>query len=86
MAPTVYRDEDGKDHLVYLSLRDGHTNVYRQSLSNGAFPAGYHQVTWTGRDASGRAVPSGIPIARLVTPQYTKSIMACPELGEGWCC
>ena len=44
------------------------------NLSNGAFPAGYHQVTWTGRDALGRAIPSGIYIARLVTPEYTKSI------------
>ena len=35
---------------------------------------GYHQVVWRGRDARGRSLPSGVYIARLVTPQYTKSI------------
>ncbi|UCD37870.1 MAG: T9SS type A sorting domain-containing protein [Fidelibacterota bacterium] len=35
---------------------------------------GYHQVLWNGRDGSGRGVPSGIYIARLVTPEYSKSI------------
>jgi hypothetical protein len=35
---------------------------------------GYHQVQWDSRDASGREVPSGICVARLVTPEYTKSI------------
>ena len=32
VAPTVYRDAEGQDHLVYLSSRDGYTNVYRQNL------------------------------------------------------
>ncbi|UCD38624.1 MAG: T9SS type A sorting domain-containing protein, partial [Fidelibacterota bacterium] len=36
--------------------------------------AGYHQVQWNGIDARGRAVTSGLYIARLVTPEYTKSI------------
>jgi hypothetical protein len=35
---------------------------------------GYHHVQWDGRDAGGRQVPSGIYIARLVTPEYSKSI------------
>ncbi len=34
----------------------------------------YHQVTWNGRTAHGMDVPTGIYIARLVTPQYTRSI------------
>ena len=29
---------------------------------------------WNGRDSSGRQVPSGIYIARLVTPEYSKMI------------
>ena len=37
-------------------------------------PAGYHDIVWNGRDKAGRAVPTGIYIARLVTPEYTKSI------------
>ena len=36
--------------------------------------AGYHQVIWNGKTATGREVPSGIYIARLVTPEYRKSI------------
>lgn len=35
---------------------------------------GYYQVVWQGRDASGRSIPSGVYIARIVTPKYTKSI------------
>ncbi|MCH7938725.1 MAG: choice-of-anchor J domain-containing protein, partial [Candidatus Marinimicrobia bacterium] len=44
------------------------------SLSSGQMPAGYHQVRWNGRDRFGRSVPSGTYIARLITPDYTKSI------------
>ncbi len=36
--------------------------------------AGYHQVQWGGKDPTGRSVPSGIYIARLVTPEYSRSI------------
>ena len=36
--------------------------------------AGYHSVVWDGKAAIGGEAPSGIYIARLVTPQYTKSI------------
>lgn len=35
---------------------------------------GYYQVVWQGRDVRGRSLPSGVYIARLVTPEYTKSI------------
>ncbi len=43
-------------------------------LVGGYLEPGYHEVMWDGRDANGRSVPSGIYIARLVTPEYTKSI------------
>ena len=36
--------------------------------------AGYHQAIWDGRTASGREVPTGLYIARLITPEYTRSI------------
>ncbi len=36
--------------------------------------AGYHLLDWDGRDAHGCGLPSCIYIARLSTPEYTKSI------------
>ena len=35
---------------------------------------GYHRAIWDARDHTGRAMPTGIYIARLTTPGYTKSI------------
>ncbi|MCH8837957.1 MAG: T9SS type A sorting domain-containing protein, partial [Candidatus Marinimicrobia bacterium] len=43
-------------------------------LADGGYLAGYHQVAWDGRNASGRLLPSGIYIARLTTPGYSNSI------------
>jgi len=43
-------------------------------LVKGHMEPGYHQVTWNSKTADGRAVPSGIYIARLASPEYTKSI------------
>ena len=43
-------------------------------LVDGFQPPGYHQVMWDGRTENGRKIPSGVYIARLVTPEYTKSI------------
>ncbi|MFB0516682.1 MAG: T9SS type A sorting domain-containing protein, partial [Candidatus Neomarinimicrobiota bacterium] len=43
-------------------------------LVDGHTEPGYHQVKWNGRDKNGTELPSGIYIARLVTPEYTKSI------------
>ncbi len=35
---------------------------------------GYHRIVWNARDNAGRAIPTGIYITRLVTPEYSKSI------------
>lgn len=43
-------------------------------LVDGDMEPDYHQTVWNGRDATNREVPSGIYIARLVTPEYSKSI------------
>jgi hypothetical protein len=43
-------------------------------LVDGNLEAAYHTVMWQGRNASGMDVPSGVYIARLITPKYTKSI------------
>ena len=43
-------------------------------LADSNFQPGYHQLVWWSTDAAERDVPSGLYIARLVTPDYTKSI------------
>ena len=43
-------------------------------LSEGRREPGYHRIVWDALDAAGREVPTGMYIARLVTPAYTKSI------------
>ncbi len=43
-------------------------------LVTGQMEAGYHSVTWDGREATGRSVPTGLYIARMVTPAYSHTI------------
>ncbi len=44
------------------------------AIVNESMVAGYHRLAWNGRSDSGQLLPSGIYIARLVTPEYNKSI------------
>lgn len=44
------------------------------TINEGLLQPGYHEYVWNGRDSQGREMSSGIYIARLVTPEYTKSI------------
>ncbi|MBA7609615.1 hypothetical protein ES703_16806 [subsurface metagenome] len=43
-------------------------------LADGRREAGYHQIVWNGRDNRGRELPTGLYIARMVTPEFTRSI------------
>ena len=43
-------------------------------LVDGYLGPGYHQTVWNGQTAANRPLPSGIYIARLVTPEFTRSI------------
>jgi hypothetical protein len=43
-------------------------------LVRGRVEAGYQQIVWNGRTVSGREVPSGIYIARMITAKYHKSM------------
>ncbi|MFC1583780.1 FlgD immunoglobulin-like domain containing protein [Candidatus Neomarinimicrobiota bacterium] len=44
------------------------------TLLEGMMEPGSHQVVWNSKDQEGRSVPAGIYVARMVTPQYAKSI------------
>jgi len=44
------------------------------TIANESMNAGYHRMNWNGRDKRGQQVPSGIFIAILVTPEYSRSI------------
>ncbi|MCH8838773.1 MAG: leucine-rich repeat domain-containing protein, partial [Candidatus Marinimicrobia bacterium] len=43
-------------------------------LHHGWLSAGGYSIIWKGQDSAGRYVPSGIYIARLTAPSYTKSV------------
>ena len=43
-------------------------------LVDGIQPPGHHQIKWDGKANLGRQIPSGIYIARLVAPKFTKSL------------
>ncbi len=44
------------------------------NLVNQRQAAGYHELVWNGKTATGGAVPSGVYIALMRTPTFTKSI------------
>ncbi|MCK4579188.1 MAG: T9SS type A sorting domain-containing protein, partial [Candidatus Marinimicrobia bacterium] len=43
-------------------------------LVEGQMPAAYHRLTWNGLTSDGKPAPTGVYIARLVTPSHTESI------------
>ncbi len=45
-----------------------------RTLVTGMQQPGYESFVWDGRNTAARQVPSGIYIARLMTPEYSKSI------------
>ena len=55
-------------------------------LVDGYMEVGYQQAQWDGRDQSCHNFPSGIYIARLVTPKYTKSIKMLLSRRMRGCC
>ncbi|GAJ10912.1 unnamed protein product, partial [marine sediment metagenome] len=70
---TTIRFELPKAAKVYLVIYDilGRevTRLKQEQLG-----AGYHQVLWNSRDRAGRDLASGIYFARLVTPEYSKTM------------
>ncbi|MBA7481166.1 hypothetical protein ES707_16636 [subsurface metagenome] len=70
---TTIRFELPKETKVYLVIYDilGRevTRLKQEHLD-----AGYHQVIWDSRDRAGRDLASGIYFARLVMPEYSKTM------------
>jgi aminopeptidase N len=61
---------------VTLTLYDARGRLVVE-LADSELPAGRHAIRWDGRDASGRAMPSGTYLARLVTaggPAQSRSL------------
>jgi photosystem II stability/assembly factor-like uncharacterized protein len=70
---TTIRYELPKGTMVRLVVYDLQGQEVAR-LIDGYQQLGLHEAVWDGRDADGRALPSGIYIARLVVPAYSKSI------------
>lgn len=69
--PTATIDfETSRDGHVELQVLDLRGRLVA-TITKGVRPAGQHRCTWNGRDASGRAVASGVYGARLVAPGGT---------------
>ncbi|MCH7574478.1 MAG: T9SS type A sorting domain-containing protein [Candidatus Marinimicrobia bacterium] len=58
---------------LYLTIYDlAGREVSRPA--EGYHKAGYHTITWNGRDINGATLPSGVYVARMVSPGFSKSI------------
>ena len=71
-ARTVIRFVTPLAGLVQASVYDPAGRSVR-SLSNGILAAGVHDLSWDGRDDSGRAVPGGVYLVRVSTAEGTTS-------------
>jgi hypothetical protein len=65
---TTLRFELARDTTVDLEIFDPAGRLIRTLLTGRAFAAGEHRLRWDGRDDRGRAVGSGVYLARLVGP------------------
>jgi flagellar hook assembly protein FlgD len=71
-ASTVLRFQLAAEGPVSLQVFDVAGRLVT-TLADGTFPAGIHEVPWTGRDDGGRRVQSGVYFYRLQTPGYAKT-------------
>ena len=66
----IHLPAEGRARLEILDV----TGRRVRMLAEGEMPAGRHQLTWDGRDGSGRAAPAGVYIVRLETGSLTRSL------------
>ena len=72
-SSTAFHFDLPRANRVELSVYDL-SGCKTTTLAEGYRPVGRHRVIWDGRASEGEELPSGIYIARLVTPEYSKSI------------
>lgn len=62
-----------RESFVTLTLHDVSGRRVRTLLREAPLPAGRHELAWEGRDDSGRALPSGVYLARLHDGRHSRS-------------
>ena len=72
-ASTTFKFEIPKESSVNMTIYDVLGREVTR-LVESRLERGYHQIVWNGRAHDGTDMPSGIYIARLVTPTYTGSV------------
>jgi len=75
-GPLSVRFDLPADEQVELAMFDVSGRQVRM-LAKGSFGAGRHDVTWDGRDESGRVTPPGVYLARLkgTRTQETRTVV-----------
>ena len=69
---TLIRFELPRAGEVTIEVFDVDGRTLRVLLS-GSLPAGYHEVSWDGRDTSGRGLPTGVYLYRLRANGYSET-------------
>ena len=58
---------------VSLKIYDATGRVVK-TIVNGKMPEGYHQIEWDNKDESGKAVPAGVYVLRVVTNSKSETM------------
>jgi flagellar hook assembly protein FlgD len=70
---TVLRYYLPQADLVLMQIYDSRGREVSR-LADHQMDAGYHQITWQGKAADGRELPSGLYIVRLMTSRRATSV------------
>ena len=61
----------GKDELVSLNIFDIQGRLVISLINNSNYPAGFHNISWDGKNTIGTQVPSGMYLYKLVSENQT---------------